>query len=221
MTNIPIPNTSPIRSDVVPIMFIGGTGGNFLGSLLYHARKNIKFDNKNFSDTGNAHACLKDKISFSAGSGCRPILHLKYFLEIPITDEVKYVHTHCRDPLLFLNYFDKIIKTCYTPDDINEIAVTFAIKWTADHGTGIQDHIPTNVEICKYNLTRYPSLSNPCDNNRVFNISWKELLYADTSIVISNLSDFTQIPYNNFDLNSFLEWRELTLLNLKNNKEYL
>lgn len=221
MKNISIPEPSTIRSDVVPIMFMGGTGGNFLSSFLYHAKKNIKFGSESFSNTGNAHSCDKDRIEFLGGARCSPVLHLKYFLEIPVTNEIKYIHTHCRDPLLFLNYFDKIIKTYYTPDDINEIALTFAFKWTETSGTGILDHAPTNMEIHKFTLTRFPTIFNPCNNECVLNISWKELVYLDTSNVISKLSEFTHIPYDNFDLQTFLEWRRLTLLTLEINKEYL
>jgi hypothetical protein len=211
-------DTTQIRSDVVPIMFIGGTGGNFLASLLYHAQHNIIFNTK-FSTNGNAHECAKDKIEFFGGAKCSPKLHLHHFLKIPVTDEIKYIHTHCRDPLLFLNYFDKIIKTCYTADDMNEIAISFASKWGLEAAS--LDNMELTIGLHKFTLARYELLANPIDNDRVLNISWRELVYDDPSIILTKLSNFTNIPYTNFSVKSLLEWRELTLINFDIYKEYL
>ena len=203
------------RTDVVPILYFGGTGGQFLATLLYHA-KNNNTDYWKFSEYGNAHYSKKDFAGTGNSTGkhmwISPVEHVDSILRIPITNSIIYGPSHCADPALALTYIDKIIKTHFTVDDLEEISIVFAVKWGIDDKGFDLTQLKELLETRKKAYEEFTSLVNEFydTENKVLNLSWQEILHADPSILIRKLSLFTEIPYENFSMYHFLKWRELT-----------
>jgi len=200
------------RSDVIPILYFNGTGGHFLASLLYYAKNNIKTHSWNFSEYGNAHRTKKDFILRGPGIWAPVTEHLDAILRMPMTNQTMYIPSHCNDPALALTHLDKIIKTHFTFNDLDEIATVFAVKWGLEEQALETKKLKQVLDAQKRAYSEFANLANEFidPEHRVLNLSWQEILHAEPDILINKLSAFTAIPYENFSMNHFLKWRELT-----------
>lgn len=208
--------------NIIPINYGGGLGGQFLASFLFDARNNNQTD-WIFSKDGNAHSTNKDWGSPPHGLGRDPtgILNINYLMEYSKTipeDSRVFVHGHFADPDLLMQYVDKQIKIYFEPEQLNEVVGMFMLK-NPDTTVIFDDPINAQhynnhllVNWRRYILTKLVRLSNNCPDlePRMLNISWNEMIRLDPDILISKLSNFTQIPAGNFNKDKFNEWRILT-----------
>jgi hypothetical protein len=199
----------PKRSDIVPVLYLGGSGGAFVSSFLYHAREKSNY--WVLSENGNAHATKRDAGTLHRGPRARPIDHINTICQLPVTDVVKYIPTHCSDPDLALLYFDKIIKIYNTESDQHDIALAFISKWGADDHQLPPAQLKLMVKSAMTSYTDFPALCNKYrELDSVLNISWQEIMHDDPAVLVHKLSEFTGLPSADFPQEQLLTWRGLT-----------
>jgi len=212
--------------NIIPINYFGGLGGQFLSSFIYSASNNRNI-NWVFSEQGNAHNSEKDI------EGCPPfnlsndddgVKSTNYLIEfsktIPENTRI-YPHGHFADPDLLMQHFNKQIKIYFEPEQQDEIIGVFMLK----HPDGKFKNFDDTSQIEKYKnnlnvawralaIKFFKRLCNNCPDLEpgMLNVSWNEMLYLDKNILISKLSEFLQIPNENFQRDKFDEWRSLTLV---------
>ena len=197
------------RSDIVPLLFMGGTGGHFLSAFLYHA---IEGDNYwQFSKYGNAHHSRKENPGFSKGVGYPAINHITSLLKLPVFGKIRYIRSHCSDPSLALLHFDKVIKTYYETKDVPELSLVFLAKWGLDEGNLNIDELKNRHISQRSTYFEFPELGNYYESENLLNISWQELMHNDPITLINKLSQFTNLSVDRFPLDKLLTWRELTM----------
>ena len=208
------------RSDIIPILYMPGTGGNFLGSFLYHAREGSNV--WKFSKHGNTHNTGRDPMGSINGPDSAAIDHINSIYQLPVNNTINYVPTHCANPSLALLYFDKIIKTYFTINDVNEIHLAFMAKRGDDFRMSLVQ-LKQIFEFEETSLSLYDSKYKLLteylgSGDNVLNISWTEILHADPAILITKLSTFTNLPVDRFPLTALLTWRTLTIQSIREYK---
>lgn len=199
------------RSDIVPILFTGGTGGHFLSAFLYHAREGDNY--WQFSNYGNTHHShsQKENSGFNKGVSYPAINHIPPLLKLPVFDKIMYIPSHCPDPSLALLHFDKVIKTYYETKDVYEINLVFLAKWGLDDRNLNIDGLK-NIHIWhRSKYFKFPELMNYYESENLLNISWQEMMHNDPITLINKLSQFTNLSVDRFPLDKLLTWRELTM----------
>ena len=198
--------------DIIPITFMGGTGGNFLCHFIVSAKRNIQ-DIIELSEHGNAHEnCLKDLSGLHLGASYPDHKKIDSILSsILIYDMAKkpyYTSSHVVDISLININFKRSIRIIYELDDIQEISTVFYGKFYIDESnTPFKSHNKFN----KLNLIRWQSKFNYIENmHNVLFISWKELFKGNIKELITKLSIFTEIDINNFSRESLMHWRDKT-----------
>lgn len=202
---------------------MGGTGGHFLSAFIRAARE-CAAQHWSFSEHGNAHSCSIDRRYSHGGVDNVPaVAHILSEYNSPNDLMTRYTASHCSDPDLALQYFEKIIKTCFTPDESWEVALAFVIKHGMD--TRLMKYSREEI-ICAttgmMNMhSSFPALCSESSIPNILNISWKELLYNDPHVLLYKISDFVSIPVYEFPVEKLLTWRELTLNGIEKYKEHL
>jgi len=211
--------------NVVPINYMGGTGGQFLSSLIYAAAH--KKDNTFvFSENGNSHDSKKYLGSPPLGigkdlTGKTNLNFLREFAKTIPEDTIVYPHGHYANPDVLMEYFHKQIKTCFEVNQLSEIIGVFMLKHPEQslkfkNVKGKELHDLYNIDkIVKWRYVvgnYFTRLCRPCPDlePRMLNVSWNELVYLDPEILISKISDFTKIPSEDFSRDAIANWRELT-----------
>ncbi len=213
------------RSDIVPVLFMGGTGGHFLSAFLYHAREGDNY--WQFSKCGNAHHSQKNNSSFSGGVSYPAINHINALLKLPVFGKIMYIRSHCHDPSLALLHFDKVIKTYYETKDVDELNLVFLAKWGLDEGNLNIDELknrlisPAMTAVHHSKYFEFPELGNYYESENLLNISWQELMHNDPITLINKLSQFTNLSVDRFPLDKLLTWRELTMAGVNECKTHL
>jgi hypothetical protein len=197
------------RSDIIPILYMGGTGGHFLSAFLYHAREGDNY--WQFSKNGNTHHSQKEYTNYASGEWDIAIDHITPLLQIPISDNIKYIMSHCTEPELALSYFDKVIKTYYESNDVYEITLAFLAKWGSDHNNLSIDELRKMSIPINLRHRNFPKLCKYYESDSLLNISWKELIHNDPNLLISKLSKFTSMNVERFPIDKLITWRKLTL----------
>lgn len=213
------------RTDIIPILYMGGTGGSFLSAFIRAARDNIQNNQWLLSKYGNAHSCPVDP-RHGCWGGTFNFPTLTYLLGeyySPASTFTRYTASHCPDPAAALTYFDKVIKTYVAPADSREVALVFAVKYFLDvksypeETPVIRDVVNSAAGI----FSNFPALCNESDLPNILNISWTDILYSSPDILINKLSDFTNIPRHQFPVNFLLDWRNRTLTGIEKFKDCL
>lgn len=210
-----------ITSEIIPITYIAGSGGTFLSNFITYA----KLNNKNlmtFSTNGNAHSCTLD-ITTDNKLHSYSTDQLDYLLSKGkgTSDPPYYIPIHYSDKLilddLVTDKFNKLIRITYTQSDINDIVCAFLGKYHIDERGMTAPIIRSKFSIITstYNffLERFK-----ISDSKVLDISWNHLLYNDIDILVNELSNFTTIPKDNFNLENLLNWRSKTLQGIENVK---
>jgi hypothetical protein len=207
-----INNDTLPTEDIIPITFIGGTGGNFLCHFIVSAKRNIQ-DIIELSEHGNAHEnCLKDLsgLHFSASYPDNKKIDsiLSGILIYDMAKKPYYTSSHIADINLININFKRSIRIIYELDDVQEISTVFYGKFYIDESnTPVKSHHKFN----KLNLIRWQSKFNYIENMpNVLFISWKELFKGNIEELITKLSIFTEIDINNFSRESLMHWRDKT-----------
>jgi hypothetical protein len=204
-----------MNEDIIPIAYMSGTGGHFLCHLLVSAKKNIKKP-INFSEYGNAHAGLKDIHGPKLGPNEADMEKINYILSRTNTTigiKPYFTAIHINDTELLGMYFSRFIRITYELDDVDELAKVFLGK----HGIDCFNIKPTPTQL-KFYLNKDKTVilkgANYFSHTKKYPsalfVTWKELYHGDSSFLIHKLHRFTEIPIENFDLDSLLSWRDAT-----------
>ena len=199
-----------MKSDeIIPITYIGGTGGNFLCHFIVSAKRNNK-DIIKLSEHGNAHLfSAKDIIGPVQGLLTPDLDKIKYiFSQLPLSGLEKpyYTAAHLANISTINSYFVRSIRITYDIDDILNIAKVFYGKFIIDgerHKKSIK-----NISAEHYHWLEEFSFKENMTN--VLFISWKELLYGNVIDLISKISIFTNIDKDRFLAESLTHWRNKT-----------
>ena len=190
-----------------PIAFLGGSGGTFLSSWLNEAAYGIPVK---LNDTGNAHQSSKYAgfSIFDEQSDAIESLKKKY-----IGSSIKlFVASHIVDNELLLSSFAKCTKLTYDLDDTLDIAINFYAKNSIYSSQDVRSFINSRLKATEqFNAAMTIRLP---ESEKYSNVSWKELLYGDSSSLINYLSNFYSIDSSRFNVDILARWRELTLNNI-------
>jgi len=198
-----------ISADIIPVTYIGGTGGNFLCHLIVSAKRNNTEIIK-LSEHGNAHSyCIKDVIGPTGGLLTPDLVKIKYiFSQLPLSglDKPYYTAAHLLDMNTINSYFSRSIRITYEVDDIIDIATVFYGKFIIDCEKPKKSI--KNISAEHYRFIEEFSFKENMPN--VLFISWKELIIGNVNDLISKISTFTGIDKDKFLPESIVHWRDKT-----------
>jgi hypothetical protein len=204
------------HTDIVPITFIHGTGGNFLCSFIIAAKNNNQTPFV-LSYHGNMHEnSLKDIPTEPTSIENLDQLKIDSIINGKIMVDISpyYTSSHISDLELLQNYFERSIRITYDNNDILEISNAYIGKFWLDQKSYKKD-INVLHKISINTLTKYQSKFYEQLIDNVLFISWDTLLHGDSLVLIEKLSNFTQIPMENFNIDNLNHWRERTRLCIK------
>ena len=205
------------NTKIIPVTYAGGTGGKFLAYLLNSA-KIPNYKPAPLSKHGNAHAIYdNDVINMHT---------LPYTIEVTVTDQISELITYdnqsevpifCSCHILgideLITTFEKVIQICYDEEDMPEISYAYTAK------VGIDENNNENITDL-FNLTLASASSNYKIITKfsyrhdlepaLLNVTWKELYQGDIDSLIAKLSNFSNLPKENFKKEQIVEWRTLT-----------
>ena len=210
------------HTDIIPIGYLGGSGGHFLGYFLTKAKYKFE-DDILLSEHGNTHNNFKemsmpdDFVNVKVDEQIKLIKEAqpKSLNNVPLK-EPYFFACHIIDASILLEQFDKAIYIHYDYEDTYDIARAYYGKWIVDHNqTELENTKGTAVTILFLIADMKEKLKlikNRVDlEPNVCNVSWKELVHADSSILINKLSKFTEIDSNNFTKTDLDKWRRYTI----------
>jgi hypothetical protein len=200
-----------MNSLILPISYIGGSGGNFFASWLNNAAHGYEIT---FSNHGNVHT--------NKYSGSGSIFSNPHEIFDDIQKTATHAHPHfyavhiVNDEFLLAN-FAKVCKITCCETDKYDIATNFYAKWFLDSENNAT--LTTPSEFISNRITRVDhiytlmSFSLP-ENNQSTNVSWRDLVYSDSNTLISRMSQFYKISSSKFNCAALNHWRSLTLNNI-------
>ena len=198
--------------DIIPISYIGGTGGNFLCHFIVSAKRNIK-NVITLSEHGNAHEfSLKDLVTFSKGINWPDKDKIDFLLSQSPDPTIKkpyYVSCHIKDVNLIKNTFKKSIRIVYDLDDLEEITTVFYGKWAIDDTQKIRPIYKKEFYMRDIHK-QHQNFNKITDMDGILFISWKEYFKGNIDDFIKKLSTFTNIDVKNFSKESLIHWRSKT-----------
>lgn len=194
---------------LIPICFLGGSGGSFLNSWLTSAKYNVKCELQ-FSDYGGMHTLKHLELPGHMHAITENIVtKLEYIKSLQFLDNYSeryppYFTTIHEPAVNVLEYFDRVINITYQIRDTNDLTACFIMKWGRDIRKSASGHYAEQAKL----YTDKHHLFKPIKNENVCNVSWTELFYyTDLDPFISKLSLFTGIPTNNFNIENLISWR--------------
>jgi len=212
--------SDPLYKAVVPVIYMGGTGGHFLSALISRARLAIRNTDYRLSPYGNCHDTYRDL--GSCGGVDTPfdqqISRLRdHFLSPNAPGPVYYPPMHLIDHARVMDTFERAIKITYSKSDVSSIAKIFLIKWGVEtEQWDLQDpqKMRQNQHYFIGLLMRFLRIWEPNTDygTRLLNISWQDLISADAQLLIQQISRFTNIDETAFDQEFLQEWRARTQL---------
>lgn len=206
-----------LENNIVPILYMGATGGNFMANLLSSAGRR-DFSEKQLSRHGNAHV-------HHYGTPGTPEFNMNRFHvsdELKVADLFKnkpnhagyiwYTNLHSRNIELMLKHFSRVIWITYEPDDVVELSTVLVGKMHIDDK---QKEISSDKVKMYYNMSLlylqgYVSTFVPIMDDRVLNVSWKEIYHLPIDLFLNKLIEFTKIPKEDFDTPYIENWRNAT-----------
>jgi hypothetical protein len=197
-------------TDIIPIRFLGGTGGHFVDAWITEAKfrkLNLAYDKGYLSFSGNAHLFPKefDEVIHNYTVSSTIEDHIDAILKVKPSSSCSYVPpytlvTHIRDGNLLERYFDKVINISCEPDDAETIAKIFVVK----NNKLSEKDLEERLQFTHYQMKNF----YPSENPKVFNLFWKDLLNGDPYLLKEKLESYTAIP--NLDVAFLTEWRNKT-----------
>lgn len=228
-----------IHYDVIPISFFPGAGGHMLMNILNQAK--LK-SNKAipFSTHGNAHEIdYETSPKFFTIQRHEPgkdpdrditedlISSIKKIKIIRPSRTPYFALYHGENQEHLSNYFYKTITISYDDDDFKTILALYHKKlhvdhWKSDDKICVRGDADNTVSVQEWQKLRIHEIKVHQDGynfngKRCLNVRFKELNSLPTNILFEKLSNFTKIPYDNFNDSNLLKWREI---NAKVSSEY-
>ena len=200
--------------DIIPVSFMGGTGGNFLCHFIVSAKRNVQ-DIIELSKYGNAHDHgLKDIDGPPYGVTMPDHVKINYILNnanLVKVEKPYYTSAHLVDIDLINSTFKKSIRITYDLDDISDISAAFYGKSRIDvRKTKLSIKHPANLEVTLLQSKFNEKFKKNENMPNVLFVSWKELFKENIDDLITKLSTFTSISYVNFSVESLIQWRTKT-----------
>lgn len=223
-----------IHYDIIPIIFFPGCGGNMLLDLLKQAKLKSN-ESLPLSHNGNAHKAdkeirpvffnIKNPQIFAPGKD--PNRDLTDEL-ISCIKDIRIVRPS-RTPYFALyhlthneelnKYFYKSITISYEEDDFKTIIALYHKKLHVDD-LHDEDYITDGpffdekIHVKKWQENKMLGIRDQQNGydfqgERCLNIRFKELNELPVEPLFKKLSDFTKIPYENFNDSNILKWREI------------
>jgi hypothetical protein len=214
--------------DIIPIAFMGGSGGNFLCHFIVSAKRKDK-TLPIFSEHGNVHNDYnyKDLNGPALGPKDPDSEKLKFLLSQEISDNVKmmtpppyYTIVHFTETKLLATNFKKAIKIIFDKDDIDDIAINFVTKYQVDT-LGEPCYITRLNSLrasTKMSIAKWHKYFLKEDYPNILFISWKELFLGNIDELINKISEYTGIESEYFFKDSLIMWRIKTQQGLDNFK---
>jgi hypothetical protein len=204
------------NTNIIPIRYMSGTGGQFLSNFITAAKNNNKKEIV-LSPYGNAHENNLIDFFLPPNSVYGPrhsdSIKVEALTNLQSKDgatPIYYPAMHLMDIEGLITVFEKVISITYDKDDISDIALIFHGKFYIDELQYIKPSSHDYVTM-KITLNNAYSLFKIYESINVLNVSWKELFHLDENIIIDKISSFTGIPKENFNISNLLKWRKATL----------
>ena len=214
-----------MNEDIVPIAFMGGSGGNFLCHFIISAKRKDK-TLPILSEHGNVHNDhnYKDLNGPALGPKDPDSEKLKFLLSQEISDKVKpppyYTVVHFTETKLLATNFKKAIKIIFDKDDIDTIAINFITKYQVD--TLGEPYDPIRLRsmrmFTRMSIDKWHNYFLKEDYPNILFISWKELFLGNINDLITKISEYTGIESEYFLKDSLIMWRIKTQQGLDNFK---
>lgn len=204
-----------LSEDIIPVTYMGGTGGSFL----CHFITNAKLNDKNLivlSVNGNTHYAVNREIENPQQGVSKPDMDkINFIFEQdldPTLTKPCYTNAHITDLKLITQYFKKSIRITYDLDDVNELCNVMFGKWYVDDVLGgkIAINQTYTKSTIKLGFLGWITKFNKQDIPNMLFISWKELFKGNIDELINKLSTFTDINTDNFSKESLIHWRNRT-----------
>jgi len=215
-----------MNEDIVPIAFMGGSGGNFLCHFIISAKRKDK-TLPNLSPHGNVHDNnYKDLDGPALGVVHSDLEKIKFLLSQEISDNVKltpppyYTVVHFTENKLLAANFKKAIRIIFDKDDIDDIAINFVTKYQVDTLGEPYDITRLNSlrTFKKMSIVKWHRYFLKEDYPNILFISWKELFLGNIDELINKISEYTGIESEYFLKDSLIMWRIKTQQGLDNFK---
>jgi len=212
--------------DIIPIAFMGGSGGNFLCHFIISAKRKDK-TLPNLSLHGNVHDNnYKDLGGPALGVTDPDSEKIKFLLSQEISDNVKmtpppyYTVVHFTENKLLAANFKKAIRIIFDKDDIDDIAINFVTKYQVDTLGEPYDITRLNSlrTFKKMSIVKWHRYFLKEDYPNILFISWKELFLGNIDELINKISEYTGIESEYFLKDSLIMWRIKTQQGLDNFK---
>lgn len=213
---------------MIPITFAGGTGGQFLSYFLESAKiKDLSSIDDKLSEHGNSHRLRSVHMAVAPYPAKLTYSDLLSVWHLPPDNEKVYPYycgTHISEIDDVLSYFDKIIRVTYDIDDIDDLVLIFVGKRLLDDNIISKndiDKLKQGEATHRYFLTTQQQffVDRPDLAPKVLCISWKEIIKNDASNLINQLSNFTEMPIENFNYDALITWRNATFKCLNTMKQ--
>lgn len=206
------------KNNIVPVRFMHNTGGSFLSSWITHANLNRKMERR-FSPHGNAHDVFQEARLFGSNVKLDSLEQVVGLLSI-VKNNTTYVFAHIKDIEPMLESFDQLINIYYDPQDSEYLSYISIGKFIIDD----IKQVPTKrrQEIIQGQISDISKHFVFCNDRKVLNLHWKSQIFdTDPHQLAETLGKFTGIAVDNFDIESFVYWQELTKSGVERVKQLL
>jgi hypothetical protein len=203
---------------LVPVCFLGGSGGNFLSTWIAQA-DDSSTPLTEFSKHGNAHLYKSRpaKYLFNMFSDQSAAIESLKLYDSELTKRT-FSDCHLVNDAQILENFNTCIKVYFDVDDIPDIAYSFVGKYCIDEAGGAEDSVTLTKQFQDRLLVindKFPGFTKPLPSQEgTLSVSWKELVYLDANALVAKLSTFLSIDTVKFDVAALLKWREITLASI-------
>jgi hypothetical protein len=213
---------------LIPICFLGGSGGIFLSTWISQASDSLT-PLIEFSKHGNAHlyksknkpkTCIFNMFSDQDVA----IENLKlYDSELTVRT---FTECHLINDAQILENFNTCIKIYFDADDVSDIAYSFVGKHCIDEVGSAADDVATLTKQFQDRILimtdRFVGFTKPLPvREGALSVSWKELVHLDEVALINKLSEFLSIDAAKFDAASLLKWRKITIAGIASIKSLI
>jgi len=210
------------NSEIVPVTYLGGTGGNFLSWFISLAQRN---DNTimQFSEHGNAHAspyaCHGDNNRQAVDDNIK-IHDLLEQGPRRFPNTVWYPNVHLKNLSLAANQFERAIRITLDEDDCDTLISIMTGKVRLDLNILKLEDIDKNHFNRKQTLLDWLPMYQvePFDN--VLFVPFKDMMYNSADVLVNKLAEFTSIPAEHFNKSNLLAWRMKTSDGIKHINTY-
>lgn len=212
-----------MNKDLIAIRFPSGAGGQFLNAFLTAAKLNNKIPLE-FGNYGSAHNTYKefsqhsmpiDPVNIQIGVLTNALIRCNELRSSP-----PYImHTHIFDLSLLMNYAYKVINISYTLDDSPDMFYAFVGKYIFENNRDIDPWIKIqNPNIYMRKLIPNYTVE---ETDRILVVYWSDLFIKPAAPLIAKLSEFTNIPKENFLEENLINWRDKTMKGIRETKLFL